>query len=70
MPPSFPKELPHLSFCVEETVSAFGIWQRREDPDTDVLDSDIRFRDIANFEGKFFTVETKPKFTVSQQFHY
>ncbi|KAL4308809.1 hypothetical protein GQ457_01G006850 [Hibiscus cannabinus] len=60
LPASFPKELNLLSFCVEETVNAFSIWQRREDPDIDVLDSDIRFRDIANFDGKF---------KVSQQGH-
>ncbi|KAK8622986.1 hypothetical protein V6N13_117883 [Hibiscus sabdariffa] len=100
LPPSFPKELNLLSFCVEETVSDFSIRQRREDPDINVddhnplirriklasdfvssnsavaisrgnfcrvtrdgngnqwykFDSDIKFRDITNFDRKFFTV--------------
>ncbi|KAK8527132.1 hypothetical protein V6N12_054357 [Hibiscus sabdariffa] len=46
MPPSFSKELNLLSFCVEETATAFSIRQRREDPDTDVDDHNPLIRKI------------------------
>ncbi|GMJ05040.1 SKP1/ASK-Interacting protein 23, F-box/DUF295 Ancestral 11 [Hibiscus trionum] len=100
MPASFPRELNHLSFNVEETVQAFSIRQRK-DPDYAVndnnplirkiklasdfvssnsavaisrgnlcrltaddrgnmcykFDSNIKYRDIAYFNGKFFIVD-------------